>query len=526
MLLLGAAGYAEKVTPSAIPDVEMGVSGAVPGTYQPARAVESDVTLRAGPATSDPRFWTNPVPLDTAYIADYASDYDPVTGTYWAAIGYLLDSVVHIFRSTDYGATWHYVYWYGYSPNSIYSKLGLVVGNGDSNWIHVFTRLEMNNGDIHDFRLRPDLSGYTSVAVSADADTIDNFTVCRDYRSNYGLYVVHSNELSNNPGANAKFRRSFDAGNTWDAIGWGGWENHISPGANTALQACGVKQGTRNLVWAEENTHFGDLANWKPTYNVHFDTFDHYRPRIAAAMTAPDSQATLWCVYQYNWLNSGDYDVWYAARSHAWGDTWRRRYPLAISSALDEVMPEARQYKQPGYPYIGGTYTVMDTVSPGHSRVYWTWSRSTAPDSWRSPTQASDTFSFTAYAVSSLIGPSDYGGVLFAKAGLFYLPHGLYYNAGLLGIEEGAATPLSLVLSVRPNPARGRVMLSPRVGTEGIEIYDVSGRLVRAFDLAGSRQPVIWDGRDGSGHQLASGIYLVRARTALGDRTGKLLFLQ
>lgn len=49
-----------------------------------------------------------------------------------------------------------------------------------------------------------------------------------------------------------------------------------------------------------------------------------------------------------------------------------------------------------------------------------------------------------------------------------------------------------------------------------VEIFDVAGRLVRGLmlgELAGGRQIVRWDGRDGQGGKVGSGLYLIRVRS-------------
>ena len=59
-------------------------------------------------------------------------------------------------------------------------------------------------------------------------------------------------------------------------------------------------------------------------------------------------------------------------------------------------------------------------------------------------------------------------------------------------------------------------------GLLGLDVYDARGR--RVVHLAGPRAlsgpaTITWDGRDVAGVSVPSGLYFVRARTTLGDRS-------
>jgi hypothetical protein len=86
-----------------------------------------------------------------------------------------------------------------------------------------------------------------------------------------------------------------------------------------------------------------------------------------------------------------------------------------------------------------------------------------------------------------------------------------------------STTPARLELAPnRPNPFRGRTLIPfslPSAGTVELAVYDLGGRLVRT--LVSSPRPVgsqtvSWDGTDGRGKRVASGIYYVRLHE--GDR--------
>ncbi|GEM_PF-2162917 len=78
--------------------------------------------------------------------------------------------------------------------------------------------------------------------------------------------------------------------------------------------------------------------------------------------------------------------------------------------------------------------------------------------------------------------------------------------------------PEELWLTIAPNPFNSSCRIS-LVGSGAfqspaqeadIEIFDLSGRLVQRINLQKGSQNAIWDGKDVSGRELSSGIYLVR----------------
>ena len=99
------------------------------------------------------------------------------------------------------------------------------------------------------------------------------------------------------------------------------------------------------------------------------------------------------------------------------------------------------------------------------------------------------------------------------------------------GIHEHGTTALALGVASR-NPFGAEVVLSlslPGTAHAAIEIYDLRGRLVRTLlsgQLGAGTHPAVWDGRDGGGTRVASGIYFARA--SVGDWRGaqKLVLLR
>jgi ligand-binding sensor domain-containing protein len=87
-----------------------------------------------------------------------------------------------------------------------------------------------------------------------------------------------------------------------------------------------------------------------------------------------------------------------------------------------------------------------------------------------------------------------------------------------------APTPSFIDLFVSPNPyripAEHLMKIDGLVRNAKIKILSVDGRLVRSFDSPGGRI-AFWDGRDATGNQVASGIYIIVGVSEDGTEVGK-----
>jgi hypothetical protein len=127
---------------------------------------------------------------------------------------------------------------------------------------------------------------------------------------------------------------------------------------------------------------------------------------------------------------------------------------------------------------------------------------------------------------------------------------GLQIYRNLLGVEEGANRQLVMSnrqLSVYPNPFTHNTVIQFVVRSWEfvdekpltLKIHDLSGRLVRSFDLTNHQSPfsseggsasggnqIAWDGRDDSGKQVAAGIYFCGVEVGEFKVTKKLTILR
>ena len=103
----------------------------------------------------------------------------------------------------------------------------------------------------------------------------------------------------------------------------------------------------------------------------------------------------------------------------------------------------------------------------------------------------------------------------------------------LTSAVDGEALETVLSLQINPNPFAGSVSLriaGPSAdGAARVMIFDASGRLVRnawSGKLTGRATTATWDGRDDAGHEVATGIYMVRLENGAAETTGRIVKLR
>lgn len=105
----------------------------------------------------------------------------------------------------------------------------------------------------------------------------------------------------------------------------------------------------------------------------------------------------------------------------------------------------------------------------------------------------------------------------------------IWAAGGVVAVPGGTGTAGLRPLVPVSNPFRSAAMLRFELDREAevvLEIFDATGRRVRTLHdgfLAAGQHLTRWDGRDGSGHSLAPGIYLARLRTPDSQETVKLV---
>jgi hypothetical protein len=79
--------------------------------------------------------------------------------------------------------------------------------------------------------------------------------------------------------------------------------------------------------------------------------------------------------------------------------------------------------------------------------------------------------------------------------------------------EYVVQVPPAANLYAYPNPSSGEVVIEATSGKDisQVQVYNMRGQLVRRCEMP-AKERILWDGKDGSGVNVASGVYLISAR--------------
>jgi hypothetical protein len=142
--------------------------------------------------------------------------------------------------------------------------------------------------------------------------------------------------------------------------------------------------------------------------------------------------------------------------------------------------------------------------------------------------------------------------ISFPLIGLHYLAHGRFAYGGttnsgeidaiqlanvldiLTSVPPGGQVPERHILSVSnyPNPFNAGTQIEfslPEADRAALRIYNIKGQLVRILldtNLGPGQHLVPWDGRDDTGHRVASGVYFCQLEYAGSAQAGKMLLLR
>jgi C1A family cysteine protease len=164
----------------------------------------------------------------------------------------------------------------------------------------------------------------------------------------------------------------------------------------------------------------------------------------------------------------------------------------------------------------GRTYTLVASGWPGDSAYSWVVPSSLS-DSCLVKVVAYDPGRLTGFDVSdSLFAIRDYTAV-----------HGGDGDGG-----GGTPTYVTALEQNYPNPFNGTTTIGYSIGERcavEIRIYDPAGRMIRVLERADrspGRYSVLWNGKDGSGRGVASGVYFCRIKAGKYTDTRKVLYLR
>jgi hypothetical protein len=109
----------------------------------------------------------------------------------------------------------------------------------------------------------------------------------------------------------------------------------------------------------------------------------------------------------------------------------------------------------------------------------------------------------------------------------------IYPGGALVGVDDSPSPFMGQQLDQNvPNPFNPSTTIGFTVAAPGrvtLVVYDIAGRQVRVLvdDMRrASRYEVTWDGKDGGGRAVASGLYLYKLETGQGSVTKKMILLR
>jgi hypothetical protein len=105
-------------------------------------------------------------------------------------------------------------------------------------------------------------------------------------------------------------------------------------------------------------------------------------------------------------------------------------------------------------------------------------------------------------------------------------------RAPSFGSRAASAVPVARLYANAPNPFNPVTTIRydiPRQGPVSLKVYDVSGRLVRTL-VDGYQGPgtyeAVWNGQDGQGAPVASGVYFYRLDAVQGLETRRMVLVK
>ncbi len=343
-----------------------------------------------------------------------------------------------------------------------------------------------------------------------------------------------------------EYRRSTNGGSSWS-----GWTSMPYAGVKRSYEVRGLTNGvayTFQIRALNSAGAAGPLSNRETVTpagrpgrpeNLRASAGDR---RVALSWAAAAANGADITAYGVRWRGGGAWSGWAtlgsSARSHTLGSltngvehTFEVRATnevgwgtaASVSARPEEPLPA----KPTGLSATGGDSRVsLRWDNPHNSTITeWQYRRKAGSGSWGSSRTISGSGAgTTSYAVTGLLDLTRYTFQVRAKNAA---------GEGPWSDEASAQTTLPFRRSSNhPNPFNAETLLRyavPEAQRVRLTIYDMLGRAVR--ELVHEVRPagvheVVWDGRDGEGRPLASGIYLYRLVTAESSHTRKMILLR
>ncbi|MEO0079525.1 MAG: sialidase family protein [candidate division WOR-3 bacterium] len=419
-----------------------------------------------------------------------------------------------LYVSTDTGQTWENL-GSGTSSDTGLTKAFSFAADGDSSSFYMlYDSEEEIPRTLELYRFDREGSHGHFVNIAPEGINAHEFAGCTDHLGpEHWIYICVVDTDPPLPSEALMFLRSTDYGNDWfppvDSYPLVVREPYLTAGAGSHIYFTG-RTGARGdslIVWTNRNRL--EPGYWQFDW-IDTDGDQIESPIVAASFSPDDSLTTVWCAYSRNRNNSGNWDIEFVYSTDG-GTTWSEPFPLAASPDDAERFFDLKSWRGPN----GDEVSIAYIASNGSENIiYWRSARAGQPAVWSEPVRMNQ--------VNAAPGKR-------VRPKLCHLAGHPGFGVGVIYVaQDGSGCWWSTVYQggqQEPEPAGrngGSLLVTPRVGTgpfriAGVEsgrslnLVDRSGRVVRK--LLTAENGTLWDGRDGQGRFLPSGVYFVR----LGD---------
>ncbi len=513
-----------------------------------------------------PWLWGNDVTIATGPVSGgISTDYDTSGNIYAVRCTTYLDSsnsMVQVLKSTDGGESWFQLNWFAASEGAFKWSYPVVLTGTVGNKLYVPVLTSQQDGDIWMVRLTQSGSVENASLVKYDADTISYFTACTNMGRGDTLVIVFQRDRT---GATPYLysTMSTDYGETWSTPqiqSYDGEHPDIAYGQGGNVYLTYHKTEKDDIGFLRGTTY--ETGMWVYFEFLTTDTTSRHDdfPKIAALHTSPVDNATVWVVYNHtepgDKLETVDLKFAYSTNS---GVDWIKDQIIANSPTYHEMAPDLKVYRSTVTPIVDLCYLKHAIIRKSTPDICYTWAYSTSPDEFHTPHKkindhwpysspdGREVCQLTFSAPSGGLPGIVYAGVPSLKDDGWNPYDGAwdlyfdYYN--WTDVEEEVAEeelPAKFSLSANyPNPFNPVTRIQFSVGSSQfavhspilttLKIYNVLGQLVRTL-VNEPKEPgsyeVIWDGKDESGDEVASGVYFYKLETEDFSQTKKMVLMK
>jgi hypothetical protein len=460
---------------------------------------------------------------------------------------------IRVYKSTDGGSSWPYLCGFYVMGGANYSYPVVLTGtSGTPDKLYIFYLQSTGNGDIRlaRFTLDGGFEGFYEVKV--DSDTINYFTVCADFGVGDKLMVAYEKQVTGESTSRLYSIVSTDRGETW------GYQRYVASDGSRPDIAYGYG-GYLYLVFTEtggsdeeirfcRNTNYSMGVAWGEYESLTADSWDDDYAKVAALHTSPSANQHVWVGYNHNQNNSGDWNMRFAYSTNA-GVTWTKNRSLAWTTDYDEIACDLWVARKTNVTYANICYLRARRISlfQGWFDIYWGFSNTNDPSVWNDNIDVTENWAALSYdgrqvcqgTYPSLVELGGWSGVVYAGQTPYDNFEGLYFdNRQWTDVEEETGEeerPREFSLSDNyPNPFNPHTRIQYTVSSRQtnpitLRVYNVLGQSIRTLvndtKEAGTYE-VVWDGRDESGTEVASGVYLYKLEADDFVQTKKMVLIR